>query len=87
MEHIRSFGNSIKTSVTRYGVPVYDPKGEDIELCPKETTLNFVPNDVSQPNGHAPVSIENHAAETPTTPTTPSGRGTPQTGGKTIYQV
>ncbi|XP_072012999.1 vesicular inhibitory amino acid transporter-like [Amphiura filiformis] len=92
MEQIRSFGSSIKTSITRYGVPVYDPKGEDIELCPKETTLNFVGNDVAQPNGHAPVSITNHAAaETPQTPTTPTptpSRGTPQTGGtSTVWQA
>ena len=87
MDQLRSLGNSVKTSITRYGVPVYEPKGEDIELCPKETSLNFSPNDISespqQPNGHAPVSIENpSAAETPTTPTPVSTRGTPLTGGK-----
>ncbi|XP_038078173.1 vesicular inhibitory amino acid transporter-like [Patiria miniata] len=50
MDHLRSLGSQLRSSILRYGVPIYETKGEDIELCnsaASETTLGSL-----QPNGH-----------------------------------
>ncbi|XP_022097656.1 vesicular inhibitory amino acid transporter-like [Acanthaster planci] len=50
MNHLRSLGNQLRSSILRYGVPIYEAKGEDIELCSSkagETTQGSL-----QPNGH-----------------------------------
>ncbi|XP_033626571.1 vesicular inhibitory amino acid transporter-like [Asterias rubens] len=73
MDQLRSIGTHLRSSILRYGVPVYDAKGEDIELCTSvasETTLGSL-----QPNGHISLA-ETKTEGVPLDPDDPAHRGT-----------